>query len=290
MHKPEAFGVFFQVYGNIIPHIFKSHTQKKNNLKELFMLDLRVILKGKKGTHSRGLASVLVFHSRVRLWSSDISWPPPSAEEPGTLMAPARLGEVQWPGQNDRYEGAAPAPSKVTEFTASKSASSAWGVVISGCRSGEPGQTAAGSLRTILASRLFSQVRCCRLLGRCCEELLFEAFWFARINWTRPYDASLISGYARIWLIYPKHEWDNSKLTALLGVAVVADQGLLGVSAEESCPVDGVVIAELTVVGDVHVSSTDLIKRLQLEWWNPLLLQHQKRDATKHTRKHKGYC
>lgn len=57
----------------------------------------------------------------------------------------------------------------------------------------------------------------------------------------------------------------SNGLTALLGVAVVADQGFLSVGAEKSCPVDGVVVAKLAVVGDIHVSSTDLIKRLQLQ-------------------------
>lgn len=61
-------------------------------------------------------------------------------------------------------------------------------------------------------------------------------------------------------------------LTALFGVPVIADQGLLGVGAEKARPVDGVVVAKLAVVGDVDVSSADLIERLQLQRWNPLLL------------------
>lgn len=56
----------------------------------------------------------------------------------------------------------------------------------------------------------------------------------------------------------------HSVQNAFLGVTVVADQGLLGVDAEESCPVDSVIVAELTVVGDIHISSTDLSERLQL--------------------------
>lgn len=69
------------------------------------------------------------------------------------------------------------------------------------------------------------------------------------------------------------------KLTALLGALVVADQGLLVGSAEESCPVDGAVVAELAVLGDVDVAGADLPQGLELQRGDALLLQDQQRDS-----------
>lgn len=69
------------------------------------------------------------------------------------------------------------------------------------------------------------------------------------------------------------------KLTALLGALVVADQGLLVGSAEESGPVDGAVVAELAVLGDVDVAGADLPQGLQLQRGDALLLQDQQRDS-----------
>lgn len=57
----------------------------------------------------------------------------------------------------------------------------------------------------------------------------------------------------------------SKRLTALFGVPVISDQGLLGVGAEKTSPVDGVVVAKLAVVRDVDVSCTNLIERLQLQ-------------------------
>lgn len=56
-----------------------------------------------------------------------------------------------------------------------------------------------------------------------------------------------------------------SALTALFRVPVVADQDFLCRDAEEAGPVDGVVVAQLAVVGDVDVAGTDLTQRLQLQ-------------------------
>lgn len=48
------------------------------------------------------------------------------------------------------------------------------------------------------------------------------------------------------------------ELTTLLWALVVADQRLLVGGTEQSGPVDGVVVAELAVVRDMHVTGTDL--------------------------------
>lgn len=48
------------------------------------------------------------------------------------------------------------------------------------------------------------------------------------------------------------------ELTALLWALVIADQRLLVGGAEQPGPVDGVVVAELAVLRNVHVPSTDL--------------------------------
>lgn len=69
-------------------------------------------------------------------------------------------------------------------------------------------------------------------------------------------------------------------LTALLGALVVADEGLLVGRAEESGPVDGAVVAELAVLGDVDVAGADLPQGLELQRGDALLLQDQQRDST----------
>lgn len=51
-------------------------------------------------------------------------------------------------------------------------------------------------------------------------------------------------------------------------------------SPEERRPVDGVVEAEVAVVGDVDVSGADLVQRLELEGGDPALLQDQQRYTT----------
>lgn len=71
-----------------------------------------------------------------------------------------------------------------------------------------------------------------------------------------------------------------SALTALFRLPVVADQGFLCGDAEQAGPVDGVVVAQLAVVGDVDVAGADLTQRLQLQRRDPLLLEHQQRDST----------
>lgn len=71
------------------------------------------------------------------------------------------------------------------------------------------------------------------------------------------------------------------RLTALLRALVVADQRLLVGRAEQPGPVDGVVVAELAVLRDVHVPGTDLPQRLELQRGDALLLQHQQGDSTK---------
>lgn len=48
------------------------------------------------------------------------------------------------------------------------------------------------------------------------------------------------------------------ELTTLLWALVVADQRLLVGGMEQSGPVDGVVVAELAVVRDVHITGADL--------------------------------
>lgn len=69
-------------------------------------------------------------------------------------------------------------------------------------------------------------------------------------------------------------------LTAFFGVPVVADEDLLRVGPKEAGPVDSVVVAQLAVVGDVDVTGADLPQGLEPEGGDPLLLQHQQRDAT----------
>lgn len=54
-------------------------------------------------------------------------------------------------------------------------------------------------------------------------------------------------------------------LTALFRVPVVADQSFLCGDAEEAGPVDGVVVAQLAVVGDIDIAGADLTQRLQLQ-------------------------
>lgn len=71
-----------------------------------------------------------------------------------------------------------------------------------------------------------------------------------------------------------------STLTALFGVPVVADQGFLCRDTEEAGPVDGVVVAQLAVVGDIDVAGADLMQGLQLQRRDPLLLEYQQRDST----------
>lgn len=61
--------------------------------------------------------------------------------------------------------------------------------------------------------------------------------------------------------------------SAVAGVAVVADDGLLQAGPEEAGPVDGVVVAEEVVVGEIDVPSTDFMKRLQPQGGDPLLLE-----------------
>lgn len=51
-------------------------------------------------------------------------------------------------------------------------------------------------------------------------------------------------------------------------------------SAEESGPVDGAVVAELAVLGDVDVAGTDLPQGLELQRGDALLLEDQQRDST----------
>lgn len=70
------------------------------------------------------------------------------------------------------------------------------------------------------------------------------------------------------------------ELTALLGALVVADQGLLVGGAEESGPVDGAVVAELAVLGDVHVAGADLPQGLEVQGGDALLLEDQQGDST----------
>lgn len=50
--------------------------------------------------------------------------------------------------------------------------------------------------------------------------------------------------------------------------------------AEQAGPVDGVVVAQLAVVGDVDVAGADLTQGLQLQRRDPPLLEHQQRDST----------
>ena len=75
--------------------------------------------------------------------------------------------------------------------------------------------------------------------------------------------------WGRVWL-----------LTAVLGAAVVANNGLLTVGAEQAGPVDGVVVAQLAVVGDVDVAGADLSQGLQVQGGDPLLLEDQEGDTT----------
>lgn len=50
-------------------------------------------------------------------------------------------------------------------------------------------------------------------------------------------------------------------------------------SAEESGPVDGAVVAQLAVLGDVDVAGADLPQGLELQRGDALLLQDQQRDS-----------
>ena len=61
--------------------------------------------------------------------------------------------------------------------------------------------------------------------------------------------------------------------------AVVADEELLVGGAEQAGPVDGVVVAEPAVLGDVDVPGADLVQGLELQGRDALLLQHQQGDA-----------
>lgn len=51
-------------------------------------------------------------------------------------------------------------------------------------------------------------------------------------------------------------------------------------SAEESGPVDGAVVAELAVLGDVDIAGADLPQGLELQRGDALLLEDQQRDST----------
>lgn len=55
------------------------------------------------------------------------------------------------------------------------------------------------------------------------------------------------------------------ELTALLWVSVVADQNLLVCSAEQSRPVDSIVVAKLAVFCNVDIPSADLSEGLKLQ-------------------------
>lgn len=65
---------------------------------------------------------------------------------------------------------------------------------------------------------------------------------------------------------------DGPELTALLRALVVADQCLLVGGAEQPGPVDGVIVAELAVLGNVHVTGADFPQRLELQRGDALLL------------------
>lgn len=55
------------------------------------------------------------------------------------------------------------------------------------------------------------------------------------------------------------------QLTAFLWTSVVANKNLLVCSTEQSCPIDGVVVAKLAVLCNVDIPSTDLSQRLKLK-------------------------
>lgn len=58
------------------------------------------------------------------------------------------------------------------------------------------------------------------------------------------------------------------------------DHGLLAGGAEEAGPVDSVVVAQIAVVCDVDVASTDLLQGLELQGSDALLLQDEQGKAT----------
>lgn len=52
-------------------------------------------------------------------------------------------------------------------------------------------------------------------------------------------------------------------------------------SAEERCPVNGVIIAQVAVVCNIDVSCTDFLQGLELERSDALLLEDKQGEATK---------
>lgn len=70
-------------------------------------------------------------------------------------------------------------------------------------------------------------------------------------------------------------------LTTILSSSVISDHYSLVDGAEECCPVNGVIITQVAVVGNVDVARTDFLQRLELQGSDTLLFEDKQRETTK---------
>lgn len=64
-------------------------------------------------------------------------------------------------------------------------------------------------------------------------------------------------------------------LTTVFCSSVVSDHYSLVNSAEECCPVDGVIITQIAVVSNVDVARADFLQRLELQGSDALLFENK---------------
>lgn len=72
----------------------------------------------------------------------------------------------------------------------------------------------------------------------------------------------------------------HSFSSTVFSFPVVPDHYSLVDSAEERCPVNGVIIAQVAVVCNIDVSCTDFLQGLELERSDALLLEDKQGEAT----------
>lgn len=70
-------------------------------------------------------------------------------------------------------------------------------------------------------------------------------------------------------------------LTTIIRFPVVPDHYSLVDSAEERCPINGMIITQVAVVSNVDVSCTDFLQGLELQRCDALLLEDKQGEATK---------
>jgi hypothetical protein len=73
-------------------------------------------------------------------------------------------------------------------------------------------------------------------------------------------------------------------LTTVFSFSVIPDHYSLVDGAEECCPVDGMIVAQVAVVSDVDVSCTDFLQGLELQRGDALLFEDEQGEATKEGR------